>query len=984
MLPKHGEVKSVTVLETNIQEGFVLLEFYNELRLWLETLAPSHDGMISEYYAVAPNLTEKPVVEGMVGPERVRFRVTTSFEYPAFLEVPSSASQMRLEWQEIVHKFTDGLSLLGNYSTDQVPVVYIPGLLPEHDFAAACREIDSIPTLITQSVHIDYSSVPWVDGEVSHDLRIAKVIVPSASVSNARQILGDTTLAIRGTCFTVIPVEELNGPFFVNNLRGHIYDQHHRMVIRCSGLPAWADLEAVYVSSEICGEPLPAESMHYTISDWLKCMSNDPTGSEPLNLISQILKDPANNDLIFIHAPAVAEAVWNLRGQMTDVFSRAFPGHTLTWTRHPELPPPSPALGIAPPPPPALPIPPLHGFLENQPVDGMDDDSVDQEQSLFSAETQLKSPDPDPSLSVAPNPTAGEDQIQLAEGVEVSSGQDADHPSPSTSPEAHTNAEVIAEMKELRSTVAALSNHVKDLSIKYDTTTASLTSIGDGIMELKTPSSSSPDNISGITGLTSLTTHMKAQITQTVNEALIAAYSPGGVVADRCKDDTDNSMTEFAGTMGDALMSMLLPEINATIVTSLRDGCTALLKMLRSPEIMQAGEVAAIVKRELSPQMSAITSGLARMAAAVEFSIGSPQGAVLGDSATQSTPTYEMLKELRYAMRLQGNRLSQGMDFFHKIAFNVLETLERERRIELEHEQTIRLYLKRLRQIRHLMNAIISEDAAPKEDTSEFQQQMLKYIDLVHQAQVEFEAYMASQQEEELPVFGPEPAPPGYSSDRQQSPPSPSNTFATVHPVGTFGNPHAEKGVDETFSQAMSHLGTTSRPPTRSESPAYLKDPPEEIPFEAECTVVPASASAPVADIVTLIGNGVVAIAQPLQDEKDETELEDEIEMAKALSISELELDDRKPAAKELPPTLAKASDDSLPKPPPESAPDSENDSQGVSVLLHAQTEVSNLTAPQEGPPDDASEATTVVSSNTETPSTPYRLRPRARPSSSP
>jgi hypothetical protein len=192
---------------------------------------------------------------------------------------------------------------------------------------------------------------------------------------------------------------------------------------------------------------------------------------------------------------------------------------------------------------------------------------------------------------------------------------------------------VDTKFQSLSTVVDTISNQFKDFSVKQDTTTASLTTIGVEIMELKSSSSSSPDNISGLTGSTALSPAMREQIVQTVNEALIAAFSPGGVVAERCKDDTDTSMTEF----GNALVSMLIPEINSTIVASLRDGCTALVKMLRSPEIMQAGEVAAIVKRELSPQMAAITTGLSRMATAVEISIGSPQGAVLGDAATHST-----------------------------------------------------------------------------------------------------------------------------------------------------------------------------------------------------------------------------------------------------------------------------------------------------------------------------------------------------------
>jgi hypothetical protein len=81
-----------------------------------------------------------------------------------------------------------------------------------------------------------------------------------------------------------------------------------------------------------------------------------------------------------------------LKELMTGVFSRAFPGHTLEWSRHPEHLPPPPDPAAAPPPPPDLPAPPLHGFLEHQAIGVADDDSVGHEQSLFSADTQLKSP----------------------------------------------------------------------------------------------------------------------------------------------------------------------------------------------------------------------------------------------------------------------------------------------------------------------------------------------------------------------------------------------------------------------------------------------------------------------------------------------------------------------------------------------------------------------------------------------------------------
>jgi hypothetical protein len=427
--------------------------------------------------------------------------------------------------------------------------------------------------------------------------------------------------------------------------------------------------------------------------------------------------------------------------------------------------------------------------------------------------------------------------------------------------------------------------------------------------------------------------------------------------------------------MGNTIISLLLPEVNATIVSSLRDGSTALLNMLRSPEIMQASEVAAIVKRELSPQMSAITSGLARMATAVVFSTGSPKDSALGDSLTHSTPTYEILKELQFAMRLQGNRLTQGMDFFHKIEFNVLEMLERERRIELEHEQNFRLYFNRLKKIQDLMTVIISDESDTSEDSPAFKQQMITYLNLVHEAQVEFEAYMASQQESELPVYGPEPSP----LPVQPSPPSPSNTFATTSPAGTYGNPHAVKGIDETLSQAMSHLHEDRQPSSRPASPACLKDPPEEIPFNAECVVVaqvPDSVQAAV-QLVILIDKGQVTVAQPMleeQEEEDEAKLAEEIEMAKALSISELELDERKPASKPTPPRNDVQMDDSTPisTPVQQDPSASDNESHGLSLELNAQVEVSNLTTPQKLPADDESEATTVVSASVEPLSKPH------------
>jgi hypothetical protein len=100
-----------------------------------------------------------------------------------------------------------------------------------------------------------------------------------------------------------------------------------------------------------------------------------------------------------------------------------------------------------------------------------------------------------------------------------------------------------------------------------------------------------------------------------------------------------------------------------------------MFKMIRAPEMTQAGEIAAIVKRELNPQMAAITTGLVRLASAVEITLGASTGSAMGDAATHSTPTFELLRELQYSMRLQAERICTGTEFLHKVGLAVLETL---------------------------------------------------------------------------------------------------------------------------------------------------------------------------------------------------------------------------------------------------------------------------------------------------------------------
>jgi hypothetical protein len=67
-LPKDGDTQSITVLETTVHPGVKLKSFFESMSQWINSLSPQQEGTVSEYYTVAPNLTEMMVTDEMIGP----------------------------------------------------------------------------------------------------------------------------------------------------------------------------------------------------------------------------------------------------------------------------------------------------------------------------------------------------------------------------------------------------------------------------------------------------------------------------------------------------------------------------------------------------------------------------------------------------------------------------------------------------------------------------------------------------------------------------------------------------------------------------------------------------------------------------------------------------------------------------------------------------------------------------------------------------
>lgn len=540
---------------------------------------------------------------------------------------------------------------------------------------------------------------------------------------------------------------------------------------------------------------------------------------------------------------------------------------------------------------------------------------------------------------------------------------------------------------------------------RQEATTQCLTSLGHEITVLSN-GSASPDNVSGLTS--SSQTSITRAVIAAINETIQAAYSPGGIVANRCEEDANMTNEQFALMIRENVLDGIFPEIQETIVTAIRDQTEAMTRLVTSPARVQAGEIANVVKKHLSPAMNAMSEGLIRLATSVELALNAPSHSTFGSIAHDVSPTYELLKDTRNAIRILGARITNGLEFMHKIGFEIVESLSREQRIEAAHEKAVRKYLKNIKVVTNLVQTAV--DAENPGESQSFTKAIVRYMSLVKSAQAEFESHFASHTEPSpLPTYGPQ--------QQDGTPLSPSNTFHNPC-QHTHGNPHDEKGVDETLSEALENY-ESQRPQSDENVTTDLKDPPEQIypslMMEAKCVpaeLAPATEEQLVV-VATMASQGQIVIAEPVCEEEDD---EEQLEVAKALSLSEFQSDERKPAAIQQQPsvlneitpvkeltelteaqveqlgadplraytaTTNNSQDDAAVNPLAET--DSEDGSKSVSIYCRASNmrDVSNLTFPtgvghdpEESESDESATVTDVMS--------PRRTRSKSRRESAP
>jgi hypothetical protein len=188
-----------------------------------------------------------------------------------------------------------------------------------------------------------------------------------------------------------------------------------------------------------------------------------------------------------------------------------------------------------------------------------------------------------------------------------------------------------------------------------------------------------------------------------------------------------------------------------------------------------------------------MSEGLLRLATSVEIALKAPPHSSLGLLAHEVSPTYELIKDTRNAIRLLESRIANGLEYMYKIGFGIMESLAREQRTEAEHERAVRKYLKNIKAVTELV--LVAIETEEPDESHSFTKTLVRYMSLAKSAQAEFEAQFASQTEPlQQPIQGPH--------QQDGTPPSPSNTYHFPS-NDILGNPTDERGVDETYSEAM-------------------------------------------------------------------------------------------------------------------------------------------------------------------------------------
>jgi hypothetical protein len=537
-----------------------------------------------------------------------------------------------------------------------------------------------------EGLHIDSDQIPWKDGLETVWMRIAKVVVHEQSFQNVSRVLSDTTIRYKELAIRPVASVELQSPFFQNNIRGHIYEAANREVITGGIVPVWADPHEAHISEHIAGQPLQPWQLSFTVAEYILSKSDNPDEEMfDRSIFTQIIMGPKKGEISFVVAPGMMQVAWELRHWLGELITGAYPmiSTPIRWHSYS---PPSSFSGGEDADPARI---PAHGFIEER--DDQDQDSVEAE-DLFSAATSLKAPPEEQ----APEAAHGGSSPPTEEVLDILSASPAQIANLTITPELVMS--LLQEIRDLKlqqqkrdeqqqKRDEEFQNNFKELMSRQEVTTQSLTSIGHEITVL-TNGAASPDNVSGLTG--SSQTSFTRAIVATINEAIKTAYSPGGIVAKQCEEDANMTNEQFALMVRENVLDGIFPDIQDTIINAIRDQTEAMTRLLSRPERIQAGEIANLVKKHFSPSMNAMAEGLLRLATTVELALKAPAHSSLGSLAHDVSPTYELLKDTRNAIRLLGGRIASGLEYLHKMGFEIMESLSREQRIEATHERAVR------------------------------------------------------------------------------------------------------------------------------------------------------------------------------------------------------------------------------------------------------------------------------------------------------
>jgi hypothetical protein len=279
---------------------------------------------------------------------------------------------------------------------------------------------------------------------------------------------------------------------------------------------------------------------------------------------------PKKGQISFIVAPGMMQLAWDQCYWLDMLIMGSYPTITtpIQWTSTSCSTSPPEETEAAP-----TPIPP-HGFVES--LDGQDQDSVEAEDE-YTAVTSLKAP-PESDATAEDNEQSRtpREEIPTEPAVPVQ-GLEPTAELVNALQEEINDLKILSQKRD-----ELLTQLLKEVMSRQEMTTQCLTSLGHEITVLSN-GSGSPDNVSGLTG--SSQTSVTRAILLAINEAIQTAYtySPGGIVAKRCEEDANMSNEQFALMIRENVLNGILPDIQETVVTAIRDQTEAMTHLVTSP-----------------------------------------------------------------------------------------------------------------------------------------------------------------------------------------------------------------------------------------------------------------------------------------------------------------------------------------------------------------------------------------------------------------